>query len=225
MSFASILAFVVYPYVMLTLFVVGHPYRYFTDIYGWNSKSSELLDKDGLKWGVTIFHWGIIGTLFGHAGGMLIPQWFLDLFGFNAERHDLVSHWLGLILGAAAFLGIIMLLIRRVKNPQVRAATRPKDLIVVIFLLIVISAGLYNVLFTRGDILYGVAPWIRSIVILSPDPALMDGIPISYKIHILAALGLLGFSPFTRLVHIWSAPFTYLIRPYLVFRKRAAEIM
>jgi hypothetical protein len=61
----NIIAFLVYPYLMLTLFVVGHSYRYLADPFRWNSKSSELLDKGSLRIGILIFHWGIIFTFSG----------------------------------------------------------------------------------------------------------------------------------------------------------------
>ncbi len=226
MSAFNTIAFVVYPYIMLTLFVVGHPYRYKADLYGWNSRSSELLDKHSLLWGITIFHWGILGTLFGHLGGLLIPQWFLDLFGFTADRHAFVAFGVGLLVGIMAFVGILMLVIRRFSRPRIRVSSRTNDLVVGVFLLIVITAGLYNVIFAHSDeaVLFGVAPWIRSILTLTPDPTLMTDVPPSYKIHILAALGLLGYSPFTRLVHIWSVPLTYVLRRFVIFRKRAAGV-
>ena len=57
-------------------------------------------------------------------------------------------------------------------------------------------------------------------MVLAPEPELMAGVPWSYKVHILGAFALFAFSPLTRLVHIWSAPLTYLFRSYLIFRKR-----
>ncbi len=101
---------------------------------------------------------------------------------------------------------------------RVRAGTSSIHFATLILLLIAIGTGFYNVVFVRYDILGSVAPWIRSIVALRPDPALMEPVPLSYKIHILFALAVLGFSPFTRLVHIWSVPLTYLIRRFIVFR-------
>ena len=52
------LAFLVFPYVMLTVFFLGHSYRYLTDRFDWNAKSSELLEKEGLRYGIFLFHWG-----------------------------------------------------------------------------------------------------------------------------------------------------------------------
>jgi nitrate reductase gamma subunit len=87
-------------------------------------------------------------------------------------------------------------------------------------LVIVVGMGVYNVLFGHYDVLHTLAPWIRGIVTFTPDADLMRPVPISYKLHVLSALALLGFSPFSRLVHIWSVPFTYVFRRYIVFKKR-----
>jgi nitrate reductase gamma subunit len=95
--------------------------------------------------------------------------------------------------------------------------------VLLILLLIVGGIGLYNVIFTHYDVLYSVAPWIRGVVTLRPDPTLMAPVPVSYKLHILTALALLAYSPFTRLVHIWSVPVAYLVRSFVLFRRQAAS--
>jgi len=84
----------------------------------------------------------------------------------------------------------------------------------------VTGIGTFNVFFGGFHVLDTIAPWIRSILTLQPDPALMAAVPFKYKVHILAALALLAFSPFTRLVHIWSVPLFYIFRRPLLFRRR-----
>jgi len=88
-------------------------------------------------------------------------------------------------------------------------------------LFVVIAIGLYNVLFGHYNVLYTLAPWIRSIVVLSPRPELMREVPFLYKAHVLTGLALLAYSPFSRLVHIWSVPVSYLVRPWIVLRRNA----
>jgi len=218
-GFLHTLGFVVFPYIALTIFVFGHAWRYITDWKRWNAASSQFLHKDSLKGGITIFHWGALLTLVGHAGGMLIPQRVYDLFGVNAAAHNFMAHWAGLVAGLLMVPGVIWLLVRRVRQERIAANTSVNDYVLLVMLLVVSGIGLYNVVFTHYDVLYSVAPWIRGIVILAPDPALLAPVPVSYKLHILTALALLGYSPFTRLVHIWSAPVTYLYRSYVIFRK------
>ena len=219
MNLAYELAFTVFPYLCLTIFIVGHAYRYLIDRYSWNARSSEFLEKKSLFYGSVLFHWGILLTLVGHAGGLLIPQSVFDIVGIHSKAHLSIAYWSGLVAGITAFLGSLLLLWRRINNSRIKAAGTVNDVITISGLLIVIGIGLYNVVFGHYNVLYTVAPWIRGIVTFTPDPNLMLDVPISYKLHILSALALLGFSPFSRLVHIWSAPFSYAFRRYVVFRK------
>jgi nitrate reductase gamma subunit len=80
------LIFTVFPYLCLTTFVVGHGYRYVTDRYGWNARSSEFLEKKALFPGTVLFHWGIVFTFLGHAGGLLVPQRVFDFSASTARR-------------------------------------------------------------------------------------------------------------------------------------------
>lgn len=219
MDLAHILAFTVFPYLCLATFVVGHTYRYVTDRYGWNARSSEFLEKKSLFAGSVIFHWGIILTFFGHAGGMLIPQRYYDLVGIDDRAHLAIAHWSGLVVGIAAFVGIVLLLWRRLTHPRIQAVNNANDTVTVLALLFVIATGLYNVVFGNHNVLYTVAPWIRGIVTFTPDATLMAGVPFSFQLHVTAAWALLAFSPFSRLVHIWSAPVFYLFRRWILFRR------
>jgi nitrate reductase gamma subunit len=215
------LIFTVFPYVCLTTFVVGHAYRYVTDRFGWNARSSEFLEKKRLFAGSVLFHGGIVLTIFGHAGGLLIPQHVFDRFGIDAQGHMAIAYWSGLAVGVAAFAGVLLLAWRRLSQPRLKAVTSRNDTITLAALVVVIGVGLYNVMFGHFNLLYSVAPWIRGIVTFTPDAGLMRGVPLSYQIHVTAAWALLGFSPFSRLVHIWSAPLFYFLRPPIVFRRRA----
>lgn len=219
MTLADELLFTVFPYLCLTTFVVGHGFRYVFDRFHWNARSSEFLGKKSLFFGSVLFHWGIVFTFFGHAGGLLIPQRYLDLVGINAQLHMLIAYWSGLAVGLAAFFGALLLLWRRLAFPRIQAAGTLNDIVTISGIVFVTGAGIYNVIFGHYNVLYTVAPWIRGIVVFSPDPNLMLDVPVSYKVHILSALALLAFSPFSRLVHIWSAPFSYAFRRHVVFRK------
>ena len=129
MKILNTLAFVVFPYLALTTFVVGHLYRYITDPYRWNTKSSELLDKKSLKSGITIFHWGIIFALMGHGVGLLIPQKYWDAVGINSQVHTLLATYSGVLVGAAALLGLVLLIYRRISKGRILATTTLNDLL------------------------------------------------------------------------------------------------
>jgi nitrate reductase gamma subunit len=159
-------------------------------------------------------------TFVGHAGGLLVPQKYYDLFGITSEMHLAIAHWMGEVVGIAAFVGCLLLLWRRITNRRVRAAGTINDLITLGGLTLVVGLGVYNVFFGNHNVLDSVAPWIRGIVFFSPEPDLMRPVPISFKIHVTAAWALLGFSPFSRLVHIWSVPIFYFFRRRIVFRRK-----
>jgi nitrate reductase gamma subunit len=220
MDLVYTLVFTVFPYLCLTTFVVGHSYRYVTDRYGWNARSSEFLEKDTLFYGSVLFHGGILLTLAGHAGGLLIPQSLFDRVGIASAAHLSIAYWSGLVVGMAAFAGSLLLLRRRLNNARVKAAGTFNDLVTLGGLCVIVGIGLYNVVFGHFNVLDTVAPWIRGIVTFRPDPDLMRTVPLSYKLHILSALALLAFSPFSRLVHIWSAPVFYFFRSPILFRRK-----
>lgn len=220
MGTIDLLAFVAFPYLCLAVFAVGHAYRYITDRYAWNSHGSETIEKKNLFVGIYLFHVGIIGTFFGHAGGLLIPQSLYDMVGIGGEAHTTMAYYAGMVLGLSTFLGALLLLSRRLFITRIRLMTTVSDFVILIGFVFVSGVGTYAVFFGHFYVLDTVAPWIRGIVTLQPDPSLMATVPIVYKIHILSALALLGISPFTRLVHIWSVPLFYIFRRPLLFRRR-----
>jgi nitrate reductase gamma subunit len=219
MDLTYVLLFTVFPYLCLATFIIGHAYRYLTDRYGWNTRSSEFLEKKKLFWGAVLFHAGIILTFVGHAGGLLIPQSVFDAFGIDSRTHLDIAHWSGAVVGLLALAGCLLLLWRRLTNRRVQAIGSTNDLVTLSSLAVVIAAGTYNVFFGGHNVLTTVAPWIRGVVFFQPDSELMRPVPLSFKIHVIFAWALLAFSPFSRLVHIWSAPLFYLFRPRVLFRR------
>jgi nitrate reductase gamma subunit len=222
MRTVDLLFFVAYPYLCLAVFIVGHAYRYITDRYAWNSHGSELIEKKTLFFGSYLFHIGILGTLAGHAAGLLIPQTVYDMVGIDTPAHTALAHHVGRVVGFAAFFGVLILLARRLFIKRIRLMTTPTDFAVLFGLAFVTGIGTYDVFFGGFNVLDTIAPWIRGILTLQPDPSLMAEVPIAYKLHILSAFALLAFSPFSRLVHIWSVPLFYIFRRPLLFRKQVA---
>ena len=217
-------AFLVFPYLSLAIFILGHLYRYFADPFHWNARSSELLDKKGLTYSSVIFHYGIVLTFTGHFGGLLIPQTVFDSFGISGEMHTRMAVVMGMLFGGAALVGICMLVWRRLTNDRVFLHSSDMDLATSAFLLLTIGVGTYNVFFGHYYVLDTVAPWIRSIVTFDPAPELMEAVPFSYQLHVFFAFVLFALSPFTRLIHIWSVPVPYLLRETIVVRKRTWEL-
>ena len=70
----------------------------------------------------------------------------------------------------------------------------------------------------------GVSIWFRGIFRFDLHPDLMADAPWSFQLHGLVAMALFALWPFTRLVHVFSAPLGYLTRPYIVYRSRDVQL-
>ncbi|MGB9802341.1 respiratory nitrate reductase subunit gamma [Desulfofundulus sp.] len=230
MDWPAQLLWLIYPYVVLTIFIVGSVYRYNTDQYGWTSRSSEILEKQILKWGSTLFHWGIVFVLLGHFGGLLIPLYVHRWLGISDELYHLVAAVAGGTAGLVACGGVIVLLLRRLNVTRVRVNSNTGDMVAILLLVIVVLSGMSGTCWNAlhhfpFEYRTTVGPWLRGILLLHPDPSLMKGIPVIFKIHVAAILSFLAVWPFTRLVHVFSLPIIYLFRSPVIYRRRAPEIM
>ena len=213
------------PYVALTSFVIGHLWRYRHDQFGWTTRSSQLYESRLLRLGSPLFHFGLLAVLGGHVLGIAVPASWTAALGVSDHAYHLMSVSFGTLAGLATVAGLVILLYRRITVPAVRQATTGNDKVMYLLLAATIGTGMLN---TVGTNLLGggynyretVSPWFRGLFTLSPQPELMAGVPISFQVHVLVVLALLTLWPYTRLVHVFSAPLGYLVRPYIVYRSR-----
>src|SRR5690625_3406756 len=173
----DIFLWVVIPYISLTIFVVGHIYRYKKDRFGWTAKSSQFLEQKRLRWGSWLFHWGIIFVFFGHVAGLLIPKHWFDYVGITNEIYHFGAVIFGGLAGIAVVIGGFFLFLRRVTVKRIKANSSTSDYISLIILGIVVLVGFTN---TAGYTASGgsfdyravIGPWAREILTLRPS----DGI-------------------------------------------------
>jgi nitrate reductase gamma subunit len=227
----DVLLWVVVPYICLTTFVVGHFWRYRYDKFGWTTRSSQLYEDRLLRVGSPLFHFGMLGVVGGHIVGLLVPQSWTDALGISHETYHLVAVVGGLAAGVMAVVGMIILIYRRRTVGPVFSATTKMDKTMYAFLAVVIVLGMWNtiagsIMTVGGEYNYreGVSIWYRSFLAFQPDAALMAEAPIGFQLHALVAFALFALWPFTRLVHVFSAPVGYLTRPYIVYRSRDEQL-
>lgn len=214
---------VVFPYIMLTIFVVGHIHRYNTDQFGWSAQSSKILEKRILKWGRPLFHYGIIFAFFGHVGGIIIPKYLFDSIGIDEHLYHIGAVWFGGAAGLVTLFGIIILVYRRLAVSRIRINSGTMDILVVLLLLLLVIQGTYmtivrNALVGAFQYRETIGPWFRSLLLLKPNPAYMTEVPLIFQFHVLTGFLFFGFMPYTRIVHLWSLPLEYLKRSYIVYR-------
>ncbi len=216
------------PYVAAALFVGGHLWRWRFDRLGWTSRSSQLFEQRWLRIGSPLFHVGLLGVVGGHVVGILVPARFTRAVGVGDPAYHAVALAAGGIFGALALAGIVVLTLRRLLIRRVRRTASRADIAVDLVLLVVICLGMGETLgwnLAVGEYAYRdtVSVWFRQLLTVHPDPSLMSGAPWIYQAHVLAALALFAFWPFSRLVHVWTAPVQYVMRRAQVLYRGYAE--
>lgn len=229
MSYWNQFLWVIFPYMMIAVTIIGHIYRYSTDQMNWTARSSEFLEKKNLRLGSMLFHYGIIFVFFGHVLGLLVPKAFLLKIGLNDEMYHFTAVYFGGAAGVVAVIGLFLLLIRRYGNKRISFTSSFGDKFIAVLLFLVVGFGIYNTLFHNlyfGNFDYRstISPWFRSLFIFSPNPKLMVNVPLTYQIHVVLAFLTLGVWPFTRLVHVWSIPIAYIKRSHIIYRRQCGDI-
>ncbi|WP_409060622.1 respiratory nitrate reductase subunit gamma [Streptomyces sp. SYP-A7185] len=214
----------VLPYVAFVLLVAGLLWRYRYDKFGWTTRSSQVYESKLLNIASPMFHYGILFVLVGHLVGLFLPESWTDKVGLKEHTYHLFSLYGGTAAGVLLVLGILLLLYRRRTNAPVFRATTANDKLMYLVLFAAIVLGMVAKLTHASGDGYNyresIAPWSRSLFTLQPDTDLMAGVPVMYQIHAVVGMLLFALIPFTRLVHMFSAPVQYLFRPYVVYRSK-----
>jgi nitrate reductase gamma subunit len=223
---AELFVWLVLPYVSVTVFLVGHWWRYRRDQFGWTSRSTQLLESRLLAWGSPLFHYGALAVILGHVGGILIPARVTASLGVSERAYHHVAGIAGGIAGLVCLAGLGILSFRRSTVGRVRVTTTVMDVVVFVLLgtLIVLGVAMtfgYNVFGSGYDYRETVAPWFRHLW-YDPQPSVMADAPVAYQVHAALPWLLYPLWPFSRLVHVWSYPLQYLGRPYILYRSRHA---
>ncbi|ARJ50542.1 respiratory nitrate reductase subunit gamma [Staphylococcus lutrae] len=215
---------VIFPYLCLAVFLIGHIARYRFDQFSWTAKSSEFIEKKQLKWGSLLFHLGIIPVFLGHVVGLLIPAHWLAAMGINNHIYHIGAVYIGSVFGIITLIGMFLLTARRVTKQNVRRLSSASDIFVNFLLLLIVFVGCYSTLVTNVttpefDYRQTISIWFRGLFALRPDAQLMADVPLTFQLHILLGFTIMACWPFTRLVHVWSVPVTYASRSYIIYRK------
>ncbi len=224
-SFIHTALFGVYPYIALSTFLVGSLVRFDTDQYGWRSKSSQFLRRSQLVWGSILFHVGILGILAGHAVGLLTPVAVFDVLGISHGFKQMMAIVVGGLFGTLCFVGLAMLLHRRLFDSRIRKTSSISDIAVLLILFAQLSLGMLTIPLSLGHLdgamMVRFMHYVQGIVTLRPGAAsYIADVPLIFKLHMALGFTIFLVFPFTRLVHVWSAPLGYLARRYQVVRTK-----
>lgn len=224
------LLFGYYPYICLTVFLLGSLVRFDRDQYTWKSDSSQLLRAGSLRWGSNLFHVGILFLLAGHTVGMLTPHVLYEPF-IGAGAKQLVAMVSGGIFGLLGFLGVSILLHRRLSDPRIRATSKTSDIVLLMLLWLQFALGLATIPLSArhldGAMMMQLAEWAQRIVTFRPGGVeLLADASWVFKAHMVLGMTIFLVFPFTRLVHVWSGfgTLAYVLRPYQMVRSRRLNL-
>ena len=216
-----------YPYICVTVFLFGSLFRFDREQYTWRTGSSQLLRRRQLTWGSNLFHIGILMIAGGHFVGLLTPIWIFDMLGVSHSFKQMLAIVVGGVAGLMCLVGISLLTHRRLFDPRIRANSSFGDTAILLLLFAQLLLGLSTIFVSLGHLdgheMVKFMSWAQGIVTLQPNAAsyVLDVHPI-FKAHLVLGMTLFLVFPFTRLVHMWSAPVWYLgRRGYQIVRRRS----
>ncbi len=228
-AFLNHAAFGWYPYLALTVFLLGSLMRFEREQYTWKSSSSQLLRRRELMWGSNLFHVGILVIFAGHFVGLLTPIWIFEMLGVSIALKQGLAIGIGSVAGLMCLVGAGLLTHRRLTDPRIRRNSSYGDIAILLLLSAQLLLGLSTIPVSLGHMdgseIVKFMSWAQSIVTLQPDASdiIADVNPV-YKAHLILGMTIFLVFPFTRIVHVWSAPVWYLgRRGYQIVRSARKE--
>jgi len=210
--------FGVFPYIAIATLAIGSLIRFDREQYSWRSGSSQILRKRQLVVGSVLFHVGILLLFVGHFVGLLTPTPLYMALGLTPAAKQMLAVIAGGLFGTICFIGLSILLHRRLFDPRIRGTSSAMDIMILILLWTQLVLGLATLPLSfqhrDGSVMLQLSHWAQGIVFLQPGAAdHIRDVAIQYKLHIVMGLVVFFVFPFSRLVHIFSAPVWYLGRP------------
>ena len=218
--------FGLYPYICISVFLIGSWARFDHEQYSWRSGSSQLLRRKQLMWGSNLFHIGILVIFIGHFVGLLTPIFIFDALGISHSAKQILAMAAGGVAGVACFIGLTMLIHRRLFDSRIRKTSSFWDIAILFLLYVQLILGLISILVSAqhldGEEMVRFMTWTQGIVTFQTGVAdLILNAHIIFKLHLVLGMTLFLVFPFTRLVHVLSAPIWYLGRKgYQIVRTR-----
>lgn len=225
MDYLNTLLFGYYPYVAISVFFIGSLARYDRDQYTWRTGSSQFLRAKELRLGSNLFHIGILLLFVGHFVGLLTPPAVYHALGLSTSAKQILAVVAGGVFGGVCLKGIIILIRRRLTDPRIRATSSRMDIFILLLIGVQLALGLLTLPISLyhydGANMLLLGEWAQRIVTFRSGAAdQVSEIGFIFKLHLFLGQTLFLVFPFSRLVHVWSVPLGYVMRPYQVVRRR-----
>lgn len=215
-EYFSILFFSYLPHIAVFLMIFGLIARFVYRNDTIHAKSTQFLqDNKPLRISLLMFHWGILAVLAGHIFGLFTPRWMYTWL-FSVEVKRILAISMGGFFGICAVIGIVSLLVRRLKNERIRINSAWGDIAIEIILCLQIFLGLTATTITT------ISPvsqylifdkWAQSVITFQPmSGEIISSVPWVYKVHIICGCLIFIILPYSKLTHFFVAPLQYIWR-------------
>lgn len=228
LNWLQIFLFGVYPYIALAVAIVGTWVRFDLSQYSWKTGSTQMLRTKNMRLASNFFHVGIIVVLLGHLFGLLTPHFIYETF-ISAGNKQIAAVVVGGIAGVFCWIGLAMLMWRRFTDDRISNTSSFSDKLVLVLLFVQLNLGLITI-FTSvkhldGYTMMNFAGWAQDITVLRPIQAAarIEQADLIYQLHMALGITLIMIFPFTRLIHIISAPVWYFGRRYQIVRQKNSQ--
>jgi len=161
---------------------------------------------------------------------LLTPIWVFDTVGISHTFKQWMAIVIGGVSGAACLVGITLLVHRRLFDSRIRKTSSFGDIAVLLLLYVQLVLGLATIPVSLnhldGHEMVKFMNWAQGILTLRPGvSALVADVHPVFKLHLFLGMTIFLVFPFTRLVHVWSAPIWYLgRRGYQVVRTKRPSV-
>src|SRR5262249_10957184 len=158
----------------------------------WRAGSSQMLRKRQFRWGSNLFHVGILFLFAGHFVGLLTPTPVYTLI-MSVPQKQLMAVVSGGLAGAACFVGLTLLLHRRLVDPRIRRTSTAMDIAILASLWVQLALGLltlpFSVHHSDGSVMLILAHWAQGIAFLHPvDPTTLQAVAWPYLVHLVLGM-------------------------------------
>ncbi|MDP7149682.1 MAG: respiratory nitrate reductase subunit gamma, partial [Paracoccaceae bacterium] len=146
--------------------------------------------------------------------------------GVSNEFKQTLAVVAGGIAGVMALIGGLMLFHRRWTDPRIRKTSSFADIAILVLLLAQLILGIGTIFVSvqhlDGGEMVKFMTWAQKIFTFRAGAAAeIADVAMVFKLHLFLGLTIFLVFPFTRLVHMLSAPVRYVMRPgYQVVRSR-----
>jgi len=218
--------FGIYPYVATGIFFLGSLIRYDREQYTWKTGSSQMLSNKNFRIASILFHVGIIMILLGHFAGLVMPWEIWHALGISMATKQIIAMGVGGFFGVLCFIGLTMLVYRRLFDPRIKANSSLMDTGILLLIYLQLIVGMFTIYISSGhmdgSVMYNLMSWSRYLLTFRPVEAVeyMSTVHWVYKMHVTLGITLFVLFPFSRLVHIWSVPVQYVLRSYQIVRQK-----